>query len=61
MAELFEILEAQEKQYNQLVSGGVPSYKIKDNGQVILNSFFPPSTAIIKQFINSKKLENIIR
>jgi len=61
IAELFTELEAQKKEYKHLASGGVPSYKIKGNGKIILNSYFSPSTAIIRQFIKSRRKENILK
>jgi hypothetical protein len=61
LSELFESLEAQSQKYKELVSGGVPVYKIKHNGQVVMHSFFPGSTKIIYNFIKLKTSANVIK
>jgi len=58
LAELFTKLESQNK---EIASGGVPSYKISHNGEVVMHSFYPGSTNIIQEFIKSKAAESILK
>lgn len=61
LSELFVELEKQKNKYENLVSGGVPTYKIKDNGSVTLISYWPASTKIVRNFIKSRQKENILK
>ena len=63
MNELLEELENQEdyiSKSKKLDSGGI-HYKIKHSGAVIISSWFPPSTNIVRKFVETGKKSNVLR